>query len=80
MQKKLRVLLIIAMMLLLSFLLMFMCAKYSLKLMATFPEVACNGLPLNESPEALERVANREWTMNKVLEEKGAQVTYFGYV
>ena len=58
----------ITLMLLISFFCIYLCASYSLRLMETFPDVACDSLPLNESPESLQAAALREWSMNKALE------------
>ena len=54
-------------MLLLSFAVIFVCAKYSLSLIEVYPQVACDTFPENDSPDEMQRAAIREYSINHAL-------------
>ena len=73
--------LIVFFMILISFALVFMCAKYSQRLLLRYPDVNCETLPDNESAQSLQKAALREWNLNQALTNRGVEkVTYEGYV
>ena len=80
MKKKLVVFFTIFILLLLSFVLIYVCSSYSLKLLKVYPSVTCADLPGTDSATELEQSAIREWSINHALKKKGIEVTYSGYV
>ena len=70
----------IAILLLLSFGLIYTCASYSLKLVRKFPDVSCENLPDYDSHADMTKAAVREWSINHALQRQGIEVSYNGYV
>ena len=66
-KKKIVVFFTILILLLLSFVLIYVCSSYSLKLLKVYPSVTCGDLPGTDSAIELEQSAIREWSINNAL-------------
>ena len=63
-----------------SFILIFLCSQYSVKMLLTYPVVNCENLTELQSASELQQSASIEWVQNQALAREGQDVSYAGNV